>query len=105
MENDDVNDGWEIVKTIELSGFDSGGEPEIRMMANGYIYVVFNFMPPSDAEDEDGDLGVFDEFDQEMAEAIGVEVIWEDREFFLIESPQADTVERISAFISGYRKQ
>lgn len=96
---EDNNDS-EVARVVALSGFDAEGEPELRFMSNGHLYVVFNFMPPSDCEDEDA----FDEFDQEMAEAIGVEVDWEDREMFLIQEPKADTAERISAFVAGYRK-
>jgi len=92
--------GYDVIQTIELSGFDADGEPEIRLMKNGKMHVVFEFMPPSWAEDETA----FDRFDREMAEAIGVKVIWEDREFFLIPSPQADTAERIAAFVAGYPK-
>lgn len=90
----------DVAQIIALSGFDSGGEPELRLMKNGQLYVLFNFMPPSDCEDEDA----FDSFDEDMAQATGVEVEWEDREVFLIQSPKADTVERVTAFVTSYRK-
>jgi len=90
----------DVAKIIELSGFDEAGEPELRLMKDGQLYVYFNFMPPSDCQDEEA----FDSFDEEMAQAIGVEVEWEDREVFLIPSPKADTVERVTAFVSSYRK-
>lgn len=90
----------DAAKTIELSGFDEEGEPELRLMKNGQLYVYFNFMPPSDCEDEEA----FDSFDEEMAQAIGVDVEWDDREVFLIASPKADTVERVTAFVASYRK-
>jgi predicted DNA-binding WGR domain protein len=96
----DQDAGNDVAQIIELSGFDAKGEPELRLMKSGELFVFFNFMPPSDCEDEDG----FDSFDEEMARAIGVEVEWEDREVFLIQSPKADTLARISAFISNYRK-
>src|ERR1700712_4360280 len=96
----DQDTGGEVAQTIELAGFDAEGEPELRLMKSGELYVVFNFMPPSDCEDEEA----FDSFDEERALAIGIDVQWEDREVFLIEAPKADTVERISAFISNYRK-
>ena len=38
-----------------------------------------------------------------MEEAIGVRVVWEDREFFLIPKPKADTIDKIRAFIESYR--
>ena len=97
MDQDTSDD---VAQIIELSGFDAEGEPELRLMKNGQLYVVFNFMPPSDCEDEEA----FDSFDEEMSEAIGIPVEWEDREVFLIQSPKADTLERISAFISNFRR-
>ncbi|MET0981650.1 MAG: WGR domain-containing protein [Telluria sp.] len=96
----DQDEGNDVAQVIELPGFDVDGEPELRVMKNGQLYVVFNFMPPSDCEDE----SQFDSFDEEMARAIGVDVEWEDREVFLIDAPKADTVERIAAFVSSYRK-
>lgn len=92
------NNGSEQV--IALSGFDAEGEPELRVMGDGTLYVVFNFMPPSDCDDE----SAFDSFDEEMAQATGVEVEWEDREVFLIQSPKKDTIERITEFVSAYRR-
>ena len=83
----------DIIKTVQLSGFDAAGEPELHIMANNELRLVFNFMPPSDCEDEDA----YEEFDQELSAAIGVEVEWEDREVFLIQAPKADTAQRIAA--------
>jgi hypothetical protein len=38
----------EPLDLISMPGvFDPEGEPEIRVMADGSLYVVFNFMPPS----------------------------------------------------------
>ncbi len=91
-----------IVNVIPLSGFDAEGEPEIHAMSDGSLYVVFNFMPPSDAPEED-DLGQFANFDREMGEAGGVPVVWEDREVFVIRSPTPETVERVKRFVETYR--
>ena len=88
------------INVISLSGFDPEGEPEIREMADGSLYVVFNFMPPSWAED---DPDPFDDFDKQLAKAVGLPVQWEDREFFRIERPATDTVERIRRFLAEYR--
>lgn len=93
----------EPVQTIQLSGFDPNGEPVIRVMADGSLHVVFEFMPPSFAEDVD-DLGPFKDFDKQMERAIGVPVAWEDREVFMIRQSNADTVDKIRAFVEGYRK-
>jgi hypothetical protein len=63
------------------------------------LYVVFNFMPPSWAED---DPDPFDDFDQQLTQVAGVAVLWEDREFFRIDQPGNDTVERITRFLQAY---
>ncbi|MDC0746752.1 hypothetical protein [Polyangium mundeleinium] len=94
----------EVVRTIELSGFDANGEPQIEVMADGTLRVAFEFMPPSDFEDR-GDMGPYHDFDVQMSAAIGVPVAWEDREFFRIDSPKADTIDRLSAFLSTYRSR
>lgn len=90
------------VSEIALAGFDPEGEPEIRVMADGCLYVVFNFMPPSWAEE---DPEAFDDFDRQLAAAAGVPVAWEDREFFRIERPAANTAERVRKFLESYRRQ
>jgi hypothetical protein len=92
----------ELVNTIELSGFDSGGEPEIRMMSDGSAELWFNFMPPSFVDDEE-DEEAYDDFDQQLQAAIGVTVVWEDREVFIIAKPAADTIARLTSFIQNYK--
>ncbi len=89
----------EPVEVILLSGFDSYGEPEMRRMTDGSLYVVFNFMPPSWAEESSER---FDDFDQQLAHATGVPVEWEDREFFRLARTAADTVERVRGFLASY---
>ncbi len=39
------------METIELEGFDPEGEPQLRI-ENGTLHIVFNFMPPSWAEND-----------------------------------------------------
>jgi hypothetical protein len=84
-----------------ISGFDFGNEPEIRIYPEGHLMVVFEFMPPMawemDGNDEEA-------FGVEMSSAIGVDVIEEDRGFFLVTHPAQDTVERISDFVANYRQ-
>ena len=96
----------EVVRTIQLSGFDLVGEPAIRVMSDGSLEVWFEFMPPSDSPDDDCEnLGQFATFDQEMAKAAGVPVVWEDRELFLIMNAPPGTLKRVQKFIEGYRKR
>jgi hypothetical protein len=71
-------------------------------MDDGTFCLVFNFMPPSDVEDREE--AFFDQFDQELQRALGVPVVWEDRERFVIPSPKEDTIERVTAFIKTCRR-
>jgi hypothetical protein len=92
----------EPVEVITLEGFDPEGEPEIRVMDNGSLELVFNFMPPTWAEENPE---AFDDFDVQLSEVLDLEVLWEDREFFVIEEPSDDTVERIKQFLEHYRDE
>lgn len=95
----------EVLRTVQLRGFDTGGEPSIRVMSDGSLEIWFQFMPPSDALAQDpSEMGEFEAFDQEMAAAVGVPVVWEDREFFRIDDAPPGTLERVQSFIEGYRK-
>lgn len=94
----------DVVKTIPITGFDPEAEPEIRVMANGEYLLVFEFMPPSytdEAEDE-AEAERFEAFDQLLQDAIGVPVIWEDREFFRIADPANDAAEKIQKFLASF---
>ena len=91
----------ETIQEIQLSGFDEMGEPVIQVMADRRIYLQFEFMPPSDI-DENG-MEFFDDFDVQLAKAIGLPVIWDDRERFIIENSQPDTIDKIRHFIENYR--
>ena len=92
----------EVKQTIKLKGFDPKGDPVIRIMADGSLLIVFTFMPPSFVPDGDG-LGPFSDFDKQLEQAVGVPVVWDDREVFVIPQPKPDTVERVRNFIEGYR--
>ena len=93
------------IQTIPIFGFDPSGEPEIRIMRDGSISVVFNFMPPLFAENEPALSDRFEDFDKQMERILGVDVRWEDREVFLIAGPRPDTVEKVRNFLQGYRSQ
>ena len=86
---------------IDVTGFDPAGEPEISITRDG-ISVVFNFMPPSDMEDREEYF--LSHFEQQMSEAIGLPVRWDDREVFQIPNPRPDTAQRLKDFLEGYRK-
>jgi hypothetical protein len=94
----------EIKETIKLSGFDLEGEPVIRVMGDGSLLIVFNFMPPSFVPDGAG-MGPFADFDKQLERAAGVPVVWDDREVFVIQKPKRDTVKKLQKFLEGYRKK
>lgn len=89
----------EPVEVIRLTGFDPEGEPQVRRFADGGLFIEFEFMPPSWAEDAPER---FDDFDRQLAAAAGVPVVWDDREVFVITKPGTDTVERIRSFLGSY---
>ena len=91
------------IDVILLPGFDPDGDPEIRRTATGRLWLVFNFMPPSWVAESDMDP--CDDFDRQLEAAIGVPVVWEDREFFRIDTPQPDTIDRIKQFLADFRAQ
>src|SRR3712207_3273595 len=90
------------VEVIPMSGFDPEGEPELRRTADGRLWLVFNFLPPSWAADESA---VDRTMDQELEAAVRVPIVWEDREVFRIDQPRSDTVERVRRFLTEYRRR
>jgi hypothetical protein len=95
----------EPVEVIPLPGFDPCGDPVLRRMPDGSLWLVFNFMPPSWLpEEEYADLGHCQDFDRQLEQAIGVPVLWDDREFFLIQQPREDTISAIRMFLAAFRQ-
>lgn len=90
------------VKTI--TGFDDDGEPRIVENIDGTLSIIFNFMPPLNGTDEEVDDSIFENFDEVIAKAIDSEVIWEDREHFLIPAPKTDTIQRLIHFLNNFWK-
>jgi hypothetical protein len=95
----------EPVDVIRLDGFDPEGEPEIRRSAGGGLWLVFNFMPPSWADEEGPGLGRWAGFDRELERAVGTPVVWEDREVFRIDRPRGDMVGAIRRFLAEYQRR
>jgi len=96
----------DIVETISLEGFDPLGDPELRRERSGNFWLVFNFMPPSWVpQAEYAGFGRCAHFDKELQAALGSPVLWDDREFFLIEQPTTDCVDRIRRFLSEFRSR
>jgi hypothetical protein len=99
----------EPIEIIPLTGFDPEGEPEMRVMADGSLELWFEFMPPSWVErapEAMGELGIFHDFDRQLATATGIDVEWDDREIFRFPGPVADgVVDRLREFLASYRNQ
>lgn len=90
--------------TIEINGFDSEGEPNIEIQDDGSIHIMFNFMPPSYAH-ETNYANNFEDFEEQLTEAVACKVKWEERELFIIEKPNADTMQRLIDFLSTFEAQ
>lgn len=90
-------------ETLEIKGFASLGEPTITREDDGSLALTFNFMPPDNgAYEENLDKDIFDNFDTELSKVLGVEVVWEDREFFNIPSPNEDTIELLKNYLENF---
>ncbi|OJJ14373.1 hypothetical protein BKI52_43635 [marine bacterium AO1-C] len=91
--------------SIDLKGFDKHGEPTIRMMNDGVLYLVIQFVPPTWMTSQREINEFYDYFNYELHIATGLtDILWEDKEFFRIENPNSDTVSRLRHFIENYKK-
>lgn len=87
---------------LRVPGFDPEGEAVVQQMPDGSLWLILNCMPPSDAADSEAEL--FNEFGLRLQEAIGVPVVWDDRERFVVPAPREDTPERIAQFLTTCRR-
>lgn len=93
----------EDYEVIEIQGFDTDGEPEIRVFEDGHLELVFNFMPPlngSDEPREDDDF--WDNFETALQTHLGVEVQRDDREWFLIPQPKKSTIAKLKLYLESF---
>jgi hypothetical protein len=88
--------------TTTVQGFDSAGEPELRLTGDGTLEIMFNFMPPLNGADDANPDPLFDTFEVVLSKALGVEVIRDDRELFVVPKPQPDTMARTKAFLESF---
>ena len=92
----------EIKKYIKVKGFDKDGEPQIQILKSGEIKIQFEFMPPLNGNDNQSDNLIFENFDKELSAVIGKEVIWEDREVFLVLNPQKDDDKKLKKYLEEF---
>jgi hypothetical protein len=97
----------EGVEEYPLIGFDPSGEPMVRRTATGRLWLCVQFVPPLWVPEQERTgqvgLGAWADFDKRLADAIGVPVVWEDREWFRIDHPREDTVQAIHRFLLAER--
>jgi hypothetical protein len=100
----ELETGAHAMEPITVTGFDSDGEPEIRAGDNGAIEIMFNFMPPMNGTpDASPEMDAFfDRFETVLADALGVEVVRDDRELFIIPKPEPDTVARAKGYLESF---
>lgn len=92
----------EDYEVMHVNGFDSDGEPEIRLYADGLIEVMFNFMPPSNGSPDLLQDPIFDRFEQVLQAHLGVIVMREDREIFTIEHPTKNTAIDLKQYLENF---
>jgi hypothetical protein len=88
-------------RIVGVVGFDAKGEPEIRVERGGPVTIVFNFMPPFVGEEPSTDPA-FDDFASALSTALGVDVVQDDREVFIIEHPKRNTATKAKRFLESY---
>ncbi len=91
----------DVVEVRALSGFDSAGEPELRVQKNGNLQLVFKQFPPSDLDGKDAWLT--QNFSKQLETASGAKVYW-DNEIFTLDEPPPDCAEKVAQFVANYRK-
>lgn len=89
------------IEKIPMHGFDPAGEPVLKFGNDAKCRLVFEYMPPSYVADR-SDLGSFSDFDEQLAAAIGVDVDWEDRNTFVLNTVEAETMLKLMDFLKNY---
>lgn len=92
----------EDYKTTIVKGFDKDGEPEIKIFQDGHIEILFNFMPPLNAKEEQLESEYWDNFEKVLSTHLNVEVLRDDRELFIIHLPKKSTSKKIELFLESY---
>lgn len=100
----DSNSDNEVKKTIKVKGFDKDGEPEIQLLRNGDLRLIFEFMPPLNGNDNQSGNIIFEDFDKELSKVIGKEIIWEDREVFHIEKAEKGDDKLLKKYLEEFWK-
>jgi len=100
----EVDPNPSIVREIAVAGFDTDGEPVIREMTDGSLWIHFDAMPPYFADD-DPDSFDLEAFRFQMQAAAGAPVAHDDREVFIIANPTRETADSLKLWLESYRKE
>jgi len=94
----------DVRTTTTLAGFEPDAEPIVREMCDGSLLLVFSCMPPliTETDPKKAKRFNFHSFSADLAAALDVAVIQDDREVFAIQRPKADTLERLRRFLATY---
>jgi hypothetical protein len=96
-----------VAKEYDVADF-GGAKSELTLRKSGQLYLIVEVPPFFDGNgneiDGDKDFPEAMEFENLIAEYVGVPVYREDREIFVIKKPKADTGDRIKEFIENYWK-
>lgn len=91
-----------IAQTLSLKGFDPYGEPKIRIMANGSIYVAFSSMPPLNRQLRTVIMPEFDDFAAALQNAVNVTVEHQTHTCFFIPHPEKDTAQQLKYYLATF---
>jgi len=105
MQNYSHNDDEIVEQEVEIGDF-GGAKPSLTLRKTGRLYLIVEVPPFYDGEgndiDGDDDFPEANEFEDLIAEYVGVPVNREDREVFRIDNPEADTMSKVKEFIENY---
>lgn len=92
-----------LIEEMKVTGFDADSEPVLKRWSDGSLWIHFEAMPPFFAEDN-GTESEFETFETKIQDALGVPVVREDREVFVIQNPNPDTAEKAKSWLEGFHE-
>lgn len=89
-----------VVKELLLHSFDQPEPPLLQIHDNGLMYLIFEGFPPENGKLSDEQCEHFEEI---LSAFIGVPVIHDDRELFIIEDNSQRTIDLVSDFFEQFK--
>ncbi|MCD8042866.1 MAG: hypothetical protein LUH10_07355 [Tannerellaceae bacterium] len=89
----------DVLKEIEITGFDEEYPPVLRVLDNHTTYLIFEIFPPENGKLTDNQI---DNLQDILSVVTGVEVIHEDRELFIIFSDAEKVIEKVVRFFGCF---